>query len=120
MKLKNKSDSKIITVGGVSILPGAVAEVPDGFANNPLLKHLPVEVVKEKAAKAGEGDGKDIPSLIASIKNSKEDYVRKLCGEYGVPAPEGAALPDLKKALTDKLAELAKAGEGDGKTGEEN
>jgi hypothetical protein len=114
MKLKNKSDSKIVTIGGVSILPGEVGEVPAGFEKNPLLKILPLEVVKEKAAKGTGGEGEEIAVIIAKLRNSPESSVRKLCEKYGVEVPEGIKLPDLKALLVSKLMEV---GEGDGGKG---
>ena len=115
MKIENKSDSKIITLGRVSILPGEVGELPKEFENNPLLKILPVKVIAESASGA-ESDGEDIPALIAKLKNSPEAYVRKLCEKYGVAVPDGISLPDLKKLLADTLT---KAGDGDGTGGSE-
>jgi hypothetical protein len=123
MKLRNKSDSKIITLGGVSILPGEVGEVPAGFERNPLLKILPVEVVKEKAAKTASGEGTggeggeavdEIAVVIAKLKNSPESAVRKQCEKYGVEVPEGTKLPEMKKLL---IAKLTEAGDGDGGEG---
>ena len=109
MKLRNKSETKIITLGGVSILPGETGELPCEFEQNPLLKILPVEVINDP------GTGEDIATLIASLKNAKEPRVRELCEQYGVEIPEGVKLPDLKRLLIEKLTE---AGDDDGGTGE--
>jgi len=111
MRLKNNSETKIITLGGVSILPGEIGEVPAGFEKNPLLTVLPLEVLPE----ADGGPGVDeIANIIAKLKNAPESSVRKQCEQYGVEVPEGTKLPDMKKLL---IAKLTEAGDGDGTGG---
>jgi hypothetical protein len=110
MRIQNKSDSKIIALGGEKILPGETAEVPLGFEKNPILSILAKNGTIAILAEGETEELNETAKLIASLKNAKQPRVLELCKQYGIEETEGKELPELKKLL---IAKLTEAGDGD-------
>ena len=124
MELRNLSDTKIIGIGDVVVLPGETKQVPLAFEHNPILEvykamgfaeitgeaktkeKTPDEIAaeKEEAAKRAAEDAEALrKARLASLKGITEEGLGSLAKELGI---NPADCKDQKDVLSKVKAAL--------------
>lgn len=127
MELVNISKSKIIGIGGISVLPGMTVKVPKGFETNPALKMykdvgLAIIVedsvvensVVENSDNADSSTGNSIvdkddaekirKNRLASLKNISDEDLAKLAEELEVNPADCIDSADMLKKVRAALS----------------
>lgn len=127
MELVNISKSKIIGIGGISVLPGMTVKVPKGFETNPALKmykDVGLAIIVEDSVvensvveNSDNADGSTGNSIVdkddaekirknrlASLKNISDEDLAKLAEELEVNPADCIDSADMLKKVRAALS----------------
>jgi len=114
MKLRNNSN-KIVGIGGTTILPEDVAEIPTAFEKNPIIDTYvnmgictiieqvteeTKEEVKEEVVEEAKDDEEEKKEKLKALKTMSDEEIGKLANELGINPADCKSQADVKRKIT--------------------